>query len=93
MKLVVLDFRPKLLTTTARQSRAIPASVFIYLSTFFGVFIIALLSEWIKKMTLKKTVEGPRIRQAKLLISNQLSEAWLVEIRKFESNRLRLVVS
>ena len=29
-----------------------------------------LLSEWIEKMTLRKTVEGASIRQAKLLISN-----------------------
>ena len=44
-------------------------------------------------MTFKKTVKGEGIRQAKLFISKQLSEAWLVELKKFDSKRLRLVVT
>ena len=42
---------------------------------------------------IQKTVKEEGIRQAKLLISEQLSEAWLVELRKFDSKWLRLVVN
>ena len=45
-----------------------------------------------KKMELKICQEKKGMRQARLLIEEQLSKTWLVELRKFESHRLRLAV-
>ena len=44
------------------------------------------------KMTLKRWQEKKGLRQAKLLIGEHLSEAWLVELRKFDRRQLRLAV-
>ena len=42
---------------------------------------------------IQKNGKRRRHKAAKLLISKQLSEAWLVELKKFDSKQLRLVVN
>ena len=52
--------------------------------TSMVVLILLLLEKWLGKMALKRWQEEEGLRQAKLLIEEQPSEAWLVELRKFD---------
>ena len=47
-----------------------------------------LLEKWLGKMTLKRLQEEKGTRQAKLLIGEHPSEAWLVELRKYDKRQL-----
>ena len=51
-----------------------------------------LLDKWFGKMALEKWQEEKGLRQAKLLIGEHQSEAWLVKLRKVDIRQLRLDV-
>ena len=55
-------------------------------------YLDELLEKWLSKMALKRWQEEKGLRQAKLLIGEQPSEAWLVELRKFDRGQLRPAV-
>ena len=57
-----------------------------------GCYLEELLEKWLEKMALKRWQEKKGMRQAKLLNREQPSKTWLVELRKFERRRVRLVV-
>ena len=61
--------------------------------TSMVVLILLLLEKWLGKMALNRWQEKKGLRKAKLLIGELLSEAWLVELRKFDRRQFRLAVS
>ena len=55
-------------------------------------YLDELLEKWLGKMALKRWQEVKGLRQAKLLIGEQSSKAWLVELRNFDRRQLRVAV-
>ena len=55
-------------------------------------YLDELLEKWLGKIVLKRWQEEKGLRQSKLLIGEQPSEAWLVELRMFNRLQLRLAV-